>query len=260
MMPRPIIGIIGGKGAMGSWFNHFFTQEGYEVLIYDLDTTLKLEELAEKSSVVIVSVPIGITCEVIKQVGPYVGTESLLMDLTSLKTQPVQTMLAFSKAEVIGVHPLFGPDVPNIKGQNVVLCPARGEKWLPWLRRVFIHAGASVIETTPERHDMIMAIVQGMNHLNTILLGLTIKEAGLNIKELWPYSTPVFRTKLELLQRLISQDPVLLGDIIGLNPHLPSILATYKQHLEDFMKMVEQKNTSDISSALRRLSKDKKAC
>ena len=34
---------------------------------------------------------------------------ALIMDLTSLKKEPVEAMLKYSEAEVIGIHPLFGP-------------------------------------------------------------------------------------------------------------------------------------------------------
>ncbi|HAO23366.1 MAG TPA: bifunctional chorismate mutase/prephenate dehydrogenase, partial [Desulfobacteraceae bacterium] len=38
MNSRICIGIIGGKGAMGRWFERFFTQSGHKVLISDLQT------------------------------------------------------------------------------------------------------------------------------------------------------------------------------------------------------------------------------
>ena len=57
------------------------------------------------------------------------------MDLTSLKKEPVKLMLTNSQAEVIGCHPLFGPQLKDASGQNVILCPARGKKWLGWLKR-----------------------------------------------------------------------------------------------------------------------------
>ena len=90
------------------------------------------------------------------------------MDLTSLKKEPVKLMLENSRAEVIGCHPLFGPQLKDISGQNVILCPARGKKWMGWLKGVFKKNKMDVLEATPEKHDKMMAIIQALNHLNTI--------------------------------------------------------------------------------------------
>ena len=83
------------------------------------------------------AVPISATADIIKRVGPLLTKDQLLMDLTSLKREPVKLMLANSNAQVIGCHPLFGPQLKDVSGQNVVLCPARGKKWLGWLKGVF---------------------------------------------------------------------------------------------------------------------------
>jgi len=254
MLPEPVIGIVGGRGAMGSWCARFFKQNGYQVLIHDKDTTITLAELAEKASVAVISVPIPVTCEVIKAVGPFLGADKLLVDITSLKAESVKAMLAYSEAEVIGLHPLFGPDVEDIKGHNVVFCPTRGDKWLPWLKDLFTRAGAEVIETTPERHDEIMALVQGLNHLNTILMGLAIEKIGIETKDLIAFSTPAFRTKLNLIRKISSQDPHLYAEIIAGNPHLPSLFERYIEHANHLKELLEGKNSPEIVRLIQKLS------
>jgi len=47
--------------------------------------------MAQKSDVVVVSVPIADTVRVIREIGPLVPGEGLLMDLASLKAGPVMT-------------------------------------------------------------------------------------------------------------------------------------------------------------------------
>ncbi|MBW2220789.1 MAG: prephenate dehydrogenase/arogenate dehydrogenase family protein, partial [Deltaproteobacteria bacterium] len=39
-MTEYTIGIIGGTGSMGQWFNSFFTEAGYRVLISGRKTTI----------------------------------------------------------------------------------------------------------------------------------------------------------------------------------------------------------------------------
>jgi prephenate dehydrogenase len=151
------IGIIGGTGGMGRIFADLFRQEGYTVHVSGKAQGLDIPTMTKTCQVVIVSVPISITLEIIKQVGPHMKQGSLLMDLTSLKIEPIKAMLQSSPAEVIGLHPLFGPGVDAIAGHTIVLCPARTEQWLDWLRDVLKKHGATLIETTPERHDELMA-------------------------------------------------------------------------------------------------------
>ena len=127
------IGIIGGTGGIGRWFADCFGKAGYRVHVTGRREGISLPELAARCRIVIVSVPIGATPEVIRQVGPLLPEDSLLMDFTSLKEDPLREMLAAARGEVVGCHPLFGPDCPSLEGQNIILCPGRGKSWLTWL-------------------------------------------------------------------------------------------------------------------------------
>ena len=179
------IGIIGGTRGMGNWFARFLEKEGYAVRVCGRNASeADIAEMAETCQVIVVSVPIGVTGDVIAKVGPHMREASLLMDLTSLKRDSVKTMLETSVSEVIGCHPLFGPRVDSIAGQNIVLCPARAGKWLTWLTDIFEKNGAFVLEATPEKHDQMMAIIQGLNHFNTIMMGLALRKAGVRLPEL----------------------------------------------------------------------------
>ncbi len=156
----------------------------------------------------------------IEQVGPLMPEESLLMDFTSLKEEPVKAMLRSSCCEVIGLHPLFGPEIKALAGHNIVICPARTKKWLPRIKAVFKKSRARIIETTPERHDEWMALVQVLNHLNTITMGLALKRSGSDLKELYPVSTPAFDAKMELLKKIFGPNAGLYTQIITHNPHI----------------------------------------
>jgi prephenate dehydrogenase len=246
-----LIGIIGGAGGMGRWFGAFFEQAGYTVLLSGHASGPRPAEMAAACPVVIVSVPIGVTEAAIREVGPHMKKDSLLMDLTSLKAGPVQAMLEASASEVVGLHPLFGPGVPSLEGQNVVLCPARADRWLPWLRRILGDHGAKIVETTPERHDEIMAVVQALNHLNTLVLGLSIREAGISREELERFSTPLFRTRLEAVENLFSH-PQLYAEIIAGNPHISRILDLHEKAFGTVKPLASQQGAKALEAKIRR--------
>jgi prephenate dehydrogenase len=136
----------------------------------------------------------------------------------------VELMLANSRADVIGCHPLFGPGVDDASGENVILCKARGRKWIGWFRNILEKNGLVVTEETPEEHDKIMAIVQVLNHLNTISLGLTLTETGISLEKISKYTTPIFQTKLGIIKKVFTESPGLYADIIANNPDTDKIL------------------------------------
>jgi prephenate dehydrogenase len=244
------IGIIGGTGGMGGIFADLFRREGYTVHVSGRAEGLDIPMMAETCQVVIVSVPIDVTVEIIGKIGPLMSKDALLMDLTSLKTEPVKAMLQCSRAEIIGLHPLFGPSVNSIDGYTIVLCPARTQSWLHWLRDILKKHGAAIIETTPERHDALMALVQAFNHLNSITMGMVLKEWGADLTELQRFATPMFTTKLDIIREIFTNNPKLYADIITLNPHSKEILDLYVRTLSQVAKTIKARDPGALAELM----------
>jgi len=248
------IGIIGGTRGMGRLFAGFFRREGYTIFVSGRKTGLDIPTIARKCQVVIVSVPISTTCEVIEQVGPYMKKESLLMDLTSLKAEPVKSMLKSSVSEVIGLHPLFGPVVESIAGYTIVLCPVRTEKWLDWLKDILVKYGANIIETTPERHDELMGLVQGLNHLNSITMGMVLRGSGVDLTELRRFATPMFNTKLALVEKVFTKNRRLYAEIISLNSNINRVIELYAKTLSDLQNVINKRDIDAFMELIRERS------
>ena len=136
---------------MGRLFQGLFEGDGYRVSIAGRRTELTYEQLATEADVVIVTVPIERTAEIVARIAPVLRPEQLLSDFTSIKAEPVRAMLA-TPACVIGCHPVFGP-VPDVAGQNVVLCPARPGPYLEWYRDWFRSHLMHVEIMDPDSHD-----------------------------------------------------------------------------------------------------------
>jgi prephenate dehydrogenase len=236
------IGIIGGTGGMGRWFADFLHDEGYKVCVSGRRSGPGMEEMAERCRVVVVSVPITVTISVIKQISPYMREKSLLMDLTSLKVESVKTMMENSVSEVIGCHPLFGPQVKDIRGLHIVLCPARADKWRTWLNELFEKRGALVLETTPEQHDAIMAVVQGLTHLNTIAMGLVLGKMGVKISALEAFTTPMLQSKLDVVEKVFCHNPRLYAEILNLNPGIIKVIHYYEEILAELKDTILKKD------------------
>ena len=222
-------GIIGGTGKMGMLFSPVFERAGYQVIVSGRTTDVTSAEIAQTCDLVIVSVPIRDTVQVIREIAPLLTKEQLLCDFTSLKVAPVAAMLE-SKAQVIGLHPMFGPTVSSITRQTIVMCPVRVTgTTLSDFRHIFLREGAVCTIATPEEHDRMMAIVQGLTHFVTICMADSIRRLDVDIGKTEPFMSPVYQIELSLVGRLLSQDPALYADILELNPFVPEVLAACRE-------------------------------
>ncbi len=212
------IGIIGGNGKTGRWFANFFRENGLEVIISDLNTELSNKGLVEKSDAVVFSVPIGITHDIIKEVVPFTRKGQILIDLTSIKTAAVKEMMK-SDCEVLSVHPMFSHHVKTIKNQKIIFCKCREKSKTKIFEEMFNKAGAKIKESTPEIHDKIMATIQGLTHFNAIVIAHTLKRLGVNIKESLEYTSPIYKIRMDMIGRIMAQDPRLYAEIESLNPY-----------------------------------------
>ena len=231
-------GIIGGTGKMGRLFVPVFERAGYEVLVSGRSTALKSEDLARQCELVIVSVPVRNTVRVINKIAPILKPGQLLCDFTSLKVKPIEAMLK-SEADVVGLHPMFGPTVSSLKSQTIIVCPARVEDAaLQKLVAVFRKEGARCTIATPEEHDRMMAVVQGLTHYVTLCMAESIRRLGVDIETTQEFTSPVYQIELSLIGRLLSQDPELYADILQQNPYVPEVLATCRQSAADLAAIV----------------------
>ena len=247
------IGIIGGTGGIGKRFAALFQEKGHPVHVCGRRSGPDYPELARICPIVITAVPMGVSGEVIGKIGPLMDRGSLLMDLGSLQAPAVRLMMEASSSEVIGMHPLFGPDVSSLSGQNIVLCPGRGEKWLAWLKAFLEDGEARVSVIDPDKQDEIMALVQGLNHLNTILMGLVLRGSGSDSSALDGFSTPLFRRKAEIVEKVFRGNARLYAELIALNPNMKKILDLYAENLAKITGLVERKNIT----ALMRVIEDR---
>ncbi len=222
------LAIIGGKGGMGQSLNTLFTDLGHEVLIADLDTELAPVAASQVADVVVVSVPIRETRAVIEQVGPHVRRDALLMDVTSIKVDPMAAMLSATEASVLGTHPMFGPGVNTYQGQRVVICPGRGDAWLDWARQMFSARGLVITETTPKEHDAMMAIVQVLHHFKTQVLGLALSRLGVPLEDTLRFTSPAYLLETYVTGRHFAQSPELYGPIEMLNPDSKRVVAAFR--------------------------------
>ncbi len=232
------IGIIGGVGGLGARLADHWRQRfpDREVLVSGRDTDVSNKNIVQKCDLVIFAVPIQVTDAVIRACLAESRADQIWADITSIKQGPVAAMLE-SKAQVCGLHPLFGP-LPAIAGQPFIYCPARiNVSALDSLLAML--SDFDLIEMTPEQHDDVMGVVQCVSHLSDLVMGETLRDSGLDFETIWRVSSPSYRAKLQVMGRMFAQDPGLYIDIATLNQSGPKFTARFQSALDRLKTLID---------------------
>ena len=200
---RPVV-IVGGGGQMGRLFEKMLTLSGYQVRILEKEDWARAADIVADAGMVIVSVPIHTTVETIARLPP-LPADCILVDLASVKAEPLQAMLAAHQGPVLGLHPMFGPDSGSLAKQVVVYCDGRQPEAYQWFLEQIQVWGARLHRISAVEHDQNMAFIQALRHFATFAYGLHLAEENVRLE-------PVSYTHLDVYKRQC----VLLAHVPGL--------------------------------------------
>lgn len=233
---RPVV-IVGGGGALGQLLTGFFQRSGYRVQVLEKDDWPQAPAWCATAGLVLMAVPIERTCAIIHALPP-LPADCVLADITSVKRAPLTAMLETHAGPVVGLHPMFGPDVGNLAKQVVVVCHGRAPQHCQWLLEQFTVWGAVLREEQPDRHDRAMVLIQAMRHFSSMVYGIFLQREGADLHELMRLSSPIYRLELAMVGRLFAQNPALYADIILAAEHLPELIGHYRDTLDALLKLV----------------------
>ncbi len=222
--------IIGGTRGLGKWLaEHLKNNFNIRITSRDASTGKPVAEeigveysddnieAIKDADIIVFSVPIEYMVDTIKEVAPHAPEGSLLMDVASVKTEPADALEKYApeNAEILPCHPMFGPRVPTLKRQIIVLTPIenRAPKWLDRVNDFLEKSECEVVFTTPNEHDKYMSIVQGLTHFSYISLASTIRKLNINVKKSRNFSSPVYTIMLDMVSRIVYQNPYLYYSI-----------------------------------------------
>lgn len=251
-----IISIIGGRGAMGKKFKKVFEDRGYKVIISDLDTKLSNQEVAAKGDIIIVTVPIRVTEQVINEILPFLKEDSLLTDFTSVKMRPMELMMKGinMENEIAGGHPLFGPTT-DFKNQNIILCKGRVGKYYKWYKNFLKSLGLEVIEMNSEEHDRHMAVIQCLTHFSNLSLGSALSKINYDLEKGEKIATPIYQLRLYGVGRILAQDPILYADIQKYNPFAKEMSEVYLKSVMELNDSVKNNKSEEFINIFKKSQK-----
>lgn len=278
------VGIIGGTDGLGKTLIGFL-KDDFDVGIsgrnhvkgnnvaneFDVEYYESNTDLASDSDILIISVPINHTSSVIRETADHMKDGSLMIDITSVKEEPSKTMAEVlpDAVEFIPTHPIFGPRTSELDNQVIVLTPIKKGEWYERVYNYLKSKNMRVIETTAENHDYMMSIVQVLTHFSFISTASTMAKLKIDITQTEDYESPIYNLMIDMIARIVSQNPYLTYYIQTMNDNGPKIRNTFSEaviELKDainngdeltFVDIADKatKNMGDIKAALGRSDK-----
>lgn len=237
--------VVGGGGALGARFVSLFLRSGYEVAVLEQQDWPDAEAICADAALVLLAVPITLTEQLINKL-PALPADCVLADITSIKQQPLIAMLQQHKGPVVGLHPMFGPDITNLVKQVVVVCHGRAEAQYQWLLKQLNVWGAELAVKQAAEHDSAMQLIQAMRHFSSLVYGVHLADENADLNELLQLSSPIYRLELAMVGRLFAQNAELYADIMLSSCEVAALLERYQQRFTALLQLLKAKDKAGL--------------
>lgn len=237
--------VVGGGGALGARFVSLFARSGYEVVVLEQQDWPQAEAICANAVLVLLAVPITLTVQLINKL-PALPADCVLADITSIKQQPLNAMLQQHKGPVVGLHPMFGPDITNLVKQVVVVCHGRDESQYQWLLKQLNVWGAELTVKQATEHDSAMQLIQAMRHFSSLVYGVHLADENADLNELLQLSSPIYRLELAMVGRLFAQNAELYADIMLSSCEVATLLERYQQRFTTLLQLLKAKDKAGL--------------
>jgi len=247
--------LVGGRGSMGGYLARWFSETGYEVRVLDRDDWDRAAGLCAGIDLALVCVPIDVTPDAVRRLGPLLPPACVLADVTSIKEGPLQVMLASHGGPVVGLHPLFGPTASTMDKQVVAYVEGRDPAACQWLLDQFGAWGNILLRAEPREHDDIMSIVQALRHFATFVFGRFLVLNRVNLTRTLEFSSPIYRLEIGMVGRFFAQNPGLYAEILFASEERRKLLAEFMRFWQEHAGMLARGDKEGFVEAFREVAR-----
>ncbi len=182
-----MIGII-GFGRFGRLATRYLAED-FDVLVHDrTDRSKEIEAVGGRPAsllsicrqdFVVLCVPISVLQDLLREIGPLLKKDAVVVDVCSVKVYPAQWMKALlpETVSILATHPVFGPDsaADSLKNRKIFLSPVRMAEGPYQAVKTYLSSKELIlIESTPEDHDEQTAVSLALTHF----IGRVLSEFG----------------------------------------------------------------------------------
>ena len=232
------VAVVGGAGKMGRWTANLLEGDGNEIKIIDpaLKNGNTLNDCAD-ADVVIVSTPIHAVEGVLKELDAVCGEETLIFDLSSLKSPILSTLKDMaSRKKVCSVHPMFGPSALSMYDRNLIICDCGNREAVKEAFSLFDDRGGNIRVMDVDEHDDYMSYVLGLTHAVNIALFTALERSGKTFSDLQSVASTTFNKGLDTNRSVASEDPMLYYEIQHVNSHRDEMWSLFCDAVRDLKK------------------------
>ncbi len=245
--------IIGGLGAMGQWFYHFFQNQGHRVSVYDIsEKSVKnyragLKTAIKEKTCVLISTPLSTISEIIMRISD-AGFGGIVFDIASVKSHTKSALkLARKKGvKITSIHPMFGPATRTLSDKVICLCSCGCREADQKVLAFFKDTAVSIINLSLDKHDRLISFVLGLSHFINILFVKFITDSGYSCKELNRIASTTFRSQLKTANSVIHENPELYFEIQTLNPYQQTLYKDLERSLQSMTRTITTRNKNDF--------------
>ncbi len=243
------IGIL-GYGRFGSALATLLADRGYTWFAWDPAAVVppqhavaSLSDLAAKSDVLIIAVPVNTFESVLSALRPYLQERHVVMDACSVKRNPCLLMDKILGEAIphIGCHPLFGPlSIARAEPLRAVLCPSKQHPESVKIARSLLESiGCEVDEQLADSHDRFMA----MTHAMAFFIARGLLDLGIGDDLRW--APPSFAALASSIAAVRADAGHLFNAIQRENPYT----GPTRQRFIESLTLIDQRLGNELSEA-----------
>jgi prephenate dehydrogenase len=203
------------------------------------------------ADLVLLATPVGQMPEIFSRIAPHLGSDTVLTDGGSTKTDVVDAARAALGDKIgrfVPAHPIAGAENSGAaaargdlyQGRKVIVTalPENADRHLARVRRAWALCGAQLCELSPEQHDRILAAVSHLPHMLAFALVRDLAERP-DAPLFFDFAASGFRD----FTRIAASHPEMWRDICLANKKaLLAEIETYQRQLDEFRTALEQGN------------------
>ena len=265
------LGLIGGSFALaakehledvvlyGADQNQAHLEEAIESGIVDQSLS---PELYPNMDVMILAIPVNAASLLVLNILDQINDNALLFDAGSTKASICKIVSLHPKRnQFLATHPIAGTEFSGPSAafadlyvnQTQILCEAQKTRpdLLEWAVQFFRLMKMNIEEMDPQAHDQHIAYVSHISHISSFMLGKTVMEKEQDERTIFDMAGSGFASTV----RLAKSSPEMWTPIFEQNSvNILEVLNEYITNLEEFKKLLENKNWSAMHEQMQEIN------
>jgi prephenate dehydrogenase len=269
------LGLIGGSMAIDLKKRHFATkvfgcdrqklhaQTALQMNI--IDEIVDLDELIEKSEIIIISTPVDAAHKLLSTVLDKVTTQTVC-DVCSTKGKMVELIKYHPNREnYVATHPMAGTEfsgpwaaISNLfDSKAAILCNITdsGHKHVEKIEELYTALNMRIIYMDAYQQDTHSAYVSHISHISSFALALTVLEKEKNEKNIFDLASGGFDSTVRLAKSSAEMwNPIFVNN----KDNVLTVLDTYIEKLGEFREAINNSDSNELTKMIESANKIKK--